>query len=127
VPPTIGDTPSAQTLVVNIWTTFQKRERITIVLDLGPRIDVPARAPGASAKRAIVDNESCNTSFCKNLCKKWLGKLLHVAPAPGKNNARVWPRTVGEVKESLQLLPGTRNSDSYRRNRHGLDVPALAV
>src|SRR5262249_15169839 len=100
----VGDAPGCDPLRIDIGQAFQVRERVPIVLDLPPRVDVLPWLAGTSAERAVVEDESRETLLAEDACEVRLGQLLDVAPPSRHHNAWVRALSRREIEQSLELL-----------------------
>src|SRR5262249_53266654 len=114
----VRDAPGCDPLRIDIGQAFQVRERVPIVLDLPPGVDVLPWLAGTSAERGVVEEEGRETRLAEDACEVRLGQLLDVAPPSRHHNAWVRAFSRREIEQSLELL--ARACEAYSRRRRGL-------
>src|SRR5262249_46909508 len=87
------------------------RDCVAVVLDLRPRVDVPARLARAAAERAVVDDDRRDAALGEGLGERRLRELLDVAPAAAEDDAGTGRVASARVEEGLELLACAGDAD----------------
>src|SRR5260370_25117375 len=82
----VGDTPDANAGGVNLWQVLGAGDRILVVLDLVPRIDVLAGLAVAGAHPPVVEDESGHALLYQLCGVLGLAYVLDLAPAAGHDH-----------------------------------------
>ena len=94
VPARIGDAPDANAVRVHRLVSLEERDRVLVVADLRPRIEMLTVVAIADAKVAIIEDQCVQAGRSERRCIGRHHDLAHVTPAARQNDRRPRPGSI---------------------------------
>jgi hypothetical protein len=111
---TVGNAPHADALGVDPIKGFGERDRVLVVLNLVPRVEVLPRRPVAGTEPPVVEDER-RTSDVDERCRvRRLHQLLDVAPTTSHDDEGMWTGPIGHVEVAADRVTVTLESHVLR-------------
>ena len=111
----IGDAPDANPLRVHRRVPFDERDRVLVIADLRPRVEMLTVVAIADAEVAIIENHCVDAGRCEGRSVGWHDDLAHITPATRQHDRRPTPG-------SIRLIEPRATYDALRFE---LDVKTL--
>jgi hypothetical protein len=94
----VGDAPDPDPVLVHHVEGLGMADRVLVVLDLPPRVEVLAGCAVAVPEVAVVEDEGGASLVDERPCIRGLHELLDVAPTAGHHDERERPAARGQVE-----------------------------
>src|ERR1700689_528915 len=90
----IGDAPDADALRVHRTMPLEERDRVLVISDLRPRVEMLTVVSIADAEVAIIEDQCVDAGGCERRCIGRHDDFAYIAPATRQNDRRPKPGSV---------------------------------